>query len=376
MYNKIYNPNTSRFVNINSNTGKYVLQNYISILKGGAAAGSAAGSEEWSKITKDTASSWIKSKWWLNRLFNYSGEGEMKSAKNRYMALKNKKYIFYNVDEVLPKFHWEAGAKKDTNFETLLQQNSWATIEKMILKAKYQQYYDSPADWNKICKAKYLMYKDYCERPYNMRQSDREVGTGDRIAMSRSEFVVDGINKDCWSLECDKYGDKKISEFDFRNIAKGCAICAALRENHHILYDRSNVNSQCPFGGRAGMHDDPQHKLQTSRAKTVTNNCNAQANKARAVAAAALKFIKQIFMMFDVNGNGRLNKDEYRDYVEAIGVWGSGNYTDDKWGYYVPRSFDEEDGISFEAFATNLYGKYRKGKAEADLNLCKKAKGL
>jgi hypothetical protein len=86
--------------------------------------------------------------------------------------------------------------------------------------------------------------------------------------------------------------------------------------------------------------------------------------------AANRAVVEQIFDSFDVDGDGKLAKEEYRDYLEGIDEWGKGNYTDANWDTRWPdECADLEsgvDGITREAFHSLLYGRFRVAKVESD----------
>ena len=72
--------------------------------------------------------------------------------------------------------------------------------------------------------------------------------------------------------------------------------------------------------------------------------------------------IEELFSAFDVGGIGRLGQEQYKAFLTAIGMWGSGNYTDDKWDSEWPEECvtlggTAEEGIDRESF-TLLYTKY------------------
>ena len=105
--------------------------------------------------------------------------------------------------------------------------------------------------------------------------------------------------------------------------------------------------------------------------------------KLRKVRSKERPLVRQIFAMFEAEDggiqDGVLSKDEYKHYLEGIGTWGSGPYTDEAWaGSDEAWEADCEltecgpsDGITWKAFEGILYGKYRLGKALADLERCK-----
>ena len=88
--------------------------------------------------------------------------------------------------------------------------------------------------------------------------------------------------------------------------------------------------------------------------------------------------LQKIFARFDADGDGKLSKDEYKAYLRGIAAWGTGSYTDEKWDESWPeecQGFESDtEGIALEAFESILYGKYRAGKAQADLDACKQAR--
>ena len=92
---------------------------------------------------------------------------------------------------------------------------------------------------------------------------------------------------------------------------------------------------------------------------------------------------RALFAMFDVDGDGKLNKDEYEAYLRNIGVWGKGPYTDDKWDETWPiecanmhTKAEATDGVIWEGFERILYGKLRLGCAPGDLAKCKAQAGV
>lgn len=94
--------------------------------------------------------------------------------------------------------------------------------------------------------------------------------------------------------------------------------------------------------------------------------------------AVELPSIRKMFALLDVDNDGVLSKDEYIVYLQALGLWGNGPYTDqdyDELGWadeceQVQCAVDE--GITQEAFA-KFYKNcvdYRLGMASEDLNDC------
>ena len=83
----------------------------------------------------------------------------------------------------------------------------------------------------------------------------------------------------------------------------------------------------------------------------------------------------EIFAMFDANGDGILDKDEYKAFLKGIGEWGAGVYTDKRWDKRWPTECEDlestTEGVRWSAFKDNLYGQHRAGKAEEDLTICK-----
>jgi hypothetical protein len=98
--------------------------------------------------------------------------------------------------------------------------------------------------------------------------------------------------------------------------------------------------------------------------------------KAAAQRTQELPVVREIFMLFDTDGDGRLSKGEYKRYLQGIGYWVQRGFTDESYdesgwhGQCKGIECPPEEGVSAEAFETILYGTYRVGKARADLDRC------
>ena len=89
--------------------------------------------------------------------------------------------------------------------------------------------------------------------------------------------------------------------------------------------------------------------------------------------AEVLPLVREIFAMFDADGDGKLSKEEYKAYLRGIGEWGTDPaYTDEGCGERWPKECEDmesgTEGVGKEGFESILYGKYRLGKAQADLD--------
>ena len=84
--------------------------------------------------------------------------------------------------------------------------------------------------------------------------------------------------------------------------------------------------------------------------------------------------VREIFALFDADADGKLSKDEYKNYLTGVGDWGTGGYTDAMWDETWLRDCGLMDctasGITKGAFEAILYGKYRNSKIHADLDSC------
>eukprot|EP01043_Picozoa_sp_COSAG02_P034558 COSAG02_NODE_2425_length_8891_cov_48.519791_3_plen_359_part_00 len=94
----------------------------------------------------------------------------------------------------------------------------------------------------------------------------------------------------------------------------------------------------------------------------------------------AFALAREMFAMFDVDVDGRLNKAEYKNYLQDIGFWAENEWTDEIFAGDVgwKRQCEDmecsvEEGISAEAFERILYGMHRTAKAQADFDSCKAA---
>eukprot|EP01043_Picozoa_sp_COSAG02_P024962 COSAG02_NODE_1384_length_12956_cov_126.308446_8_plen_443_part_00 len=96
-----------------------------------------------------------------------------------------------------------------------------------------------------------------------------------------------------------------------------------------------------------------------------------------AQATAQLPLVRRLFAMFDADEDGRLNKAEYKNYVQAIGYWAEERWTDEIYDSETGWKFEcetlccpPEDGVTAEAFETILYKLCRHGVAQQDLDRC------
>ena len=74
--------------------------------------------------------------------------------------------------------------------------------------------------------------------------------------------------------------------------------------------------------------------------------------------------IVEIYSNVDTDGSGILRKEEYVAFLQSIGEWGTGDYTDETFDEQWPKECEgmgcsPEGGVTWEAFETILYGKYR-----------------
>ena len=127
-------------------------------------------------------------------------------------------------------------------------------------------------------------------------------------------------------------------------------------------------------------HCREKSEEQTKRLRLVREQQQAQreANTA-AIRATQRPLVEELFAMFDADADGKLCKDEYEAYLRGIGAWGTGSYTDagrdEKWPEECEGLESGTEGIGWEAFEGILYVKYRLGKAQADLESCRRHLG-
>ena len=86
----------------------------------------------------------------------------------------------------------------------------------------------------------------------------------------------------------------------------------------------------------------------------------------------------ELFEIFDVDRDGKLNKDEYKAYLKGIGEWGRGSYTDElfweTWNRDLGKTgCTDQQGITLKAWQDTVYGRIRAAKLHSDLAKVKKA---
>merc|ERR1711939_9246 len=89
----------------------------------------------------------------------------------------------------------------------------------------------------------------------------------------------------------------------------------------------------------------------------------------------ARPLVEEIFAIFDADGDGKLCKQEYETYLHAITAWGKDWYTETKWEASWPDECKQlqstTEGITHEGFGSVLYGTYRLGNVQQDLDKCR-----
>ena len=93
-----------------------------------------------------------------------------------------------------------------------------------------------------------------------------------------------------------------------------------------------------------------------------------EAEQAQKQEAERQQLVKEIFTMFDADGNGKLSKNEYKSYLIGIGMFGP--YADDYDSKGWAENCEEldsstEEGISWDAFESKLYGPEHRGRGDA-----------
>lgn len=107
--------------------------------------------------------------------------------------------------------------------------------------------------------------------------------------------------------------------------------------------------------------------------------------------AAGLPYVREMFVLFDGDKDSRLNKEEYKRYLQGVGLWGLRmEQWDESWQWECNQlcryGCTAEQGITAKAFETVIYGStigneyvfvsglfghYRASNAQADLESCK-----
>ena len=129
------------------------------------------------------------------------------------------------------------------------------------------------------------------------------------------------------------------------------------------MESRSNIGWEAFESVLYGQH-------RASKAQADLERCKASTPEAL---AAALPLVREIFTMFDADADSRLNKAEYKAYLQRIGGWPK-NYTDEQWDERWPKLcafFEcEVEGVTAEAFEEVYSVHDRVGQARADFDKC------
>jgi actin len=115
--------------------------------------------------------------------------------------------------------------------------------------------------------------------------------------------------------------------------------------------------------------DKPERDRALAEAKA------ARLEAARKLAADDAASVSIMFEILDVDRDGKLSKEEYKVYLQAIAMWGRGPFTETSyealgWPEQCTNTQCGTDGITHEAFESIVYGKYRKGRGKTDLDKC------
>tara|TARA_B100000131_G_C18092927_1_gene602893 strand:+ start:66 stop:1808 length:1743 start_codon:yes stop_codon:yes gene_type:complete len=84
-------------------------------------------------------------------------------------------------------------------------------------------------------------------------------------------------------------------------------------------------------------------------------------SKAPRIDCVRVNLARELFDMFDADGDSKLNKSEYKKYLIGIGMWGNGSYTEERWDARWPQECvalnSDTEGVGREAFGRIIYGK-------------------
>eukprot|EP01045_Picozoa_sp_COSAG04_P000756 COSAG04_NODE_20_length_39202_cov_9.993530_26_plen_394_part_00 len=133
------------------------------------------------------------------------------------------------------------------------------------------------------------------------------------------------------------------------------------------------------LAGRLGMAKDDLEKCKEWVSMTEEEQAErlrVQQAEAAEMRAATLPLVEEIFAMFDADGDGKLNEEEYKALSNASGEWeeveASGMTWDEGWSMVCEQP-GCADGITLEVALQNYIHAGGKGKAAEDLAKCKQA---
>jgi len=174
-------------------------------------------------------------------------------------------------------------------------------------------------------------------------------------------------------------------------------LCDSSDDEQQPREERGEQTVAAQASASAAAAAQPNKRLERLTSSSLSRLTEASAASSQPAAAATLakttaaaepaakplegasRELRELFELFDTDSDGLLSKDEYTAYLQATGEWGTGWYTDarwdDNWAKECEQMESTTDGISREGFESILYGKYRTGKGQADLERCKAALG-
>ena len=174
-------------------------------------------------------------------------------------------------------------------------------------------------------------------------------------------------------------------------------LCDSSDDEQQPREERGEQTVAAQASASAAAAAQPNKRLERLTSSSLSRLTEASAASSQPAAAATLakttaaaepaakplegasRELRELFELFDTDSDGLLSKDEYTAYLQATGEWGTGWYTDARWDDNWARECEQmestTDGISREGFESILYGKYRTGKGQADLERCKAALG-
>ena len=178
----------------------------------------------------------------------------------------------------------------------------------------------------KSCKLGASFYNDLTNRSYSLRRGEHSLKTRINVAVERkNKRQKRGLNKRTWKSK--KKSNAIIlptKEGDFGLV--GNVICKVIGRDESLRHGEGYISNLF----EVQMLDGTNRTMFVGYDKLRGISLLRRQALLKAAEVFASK-VDALFNLFDADKDGALSSAEYRAYLVAIGLWGQGNYTEERW---------------------------------------------